>query len=158
MPDWVSGTAIAVILVAVVTGAITFARWTGRADEKFKKLENFMSEIRTDIKHIFQKLPPQIVAGHSPRKLTEYGEDLSNKLHAQDWAERIAPTVLTKVIEKEPFEIHNFCKEFVQTLSVEEHPDVFERSYENGITDENMKIVLAIVLRDELLKQTRSQA
>ena len=89
--------------------------------------------------------------------LTEYGEELSKKLHARDWAERVAPTVLAKVLTKKPFEIHNFCKEFAQTLSVEEHPDVFERSYENGITYENMKDVLSLVLRDELLKQTGSQ-
>ena len=153
MPDWVSGTVIAVISVAVVTGVIKFAIWTGRADEKFKNLEDFMSEIRTDIKNIFQKLPPPIAAEKSPIELTEYGEELSKKLHAQDWAEKIAPSVLTQVIGKQPFEIHNFCKEFVQGLSVAEHSGVFERSYENGITEENMKIVLGLVLRDELLKQ-----
>ena len=157
MPDWLTGTVVAVVTVALITGLIKLARWTGGVDEKFKKLEDFMSEIRTDIKSIFQKFPPPIAAEQSPMRLTKYGEELSEKLHAQAWAVQIAPSLRDQIVGKKPFEIHNFCKEFVQDISVATHPGVFEQSYENGITDEDMKIVLEIVLRDVLLKEKNNE-
>ena len=89
-------------------------------------------------------------------KLTEYGQELSSKLHAEEWAKRIAPAVLPQVKGAQPFEVYAFCKNFVQKLSVEEHVDVFKRSYESGITNEDMKTVLALVLHQELLERADS--
>ena len=152
------------VVLSILGGILSGGIWIGHVNSDRMGFSEFMAEtksvleeIRNDIKNIFHKLPSPIAEGKSPRQLTEYGEKLSTKLHARDWAERTAPSVLTQVIGKKPFEIHNFCKEFIEKISVEEHPGVFERSYENGITDENMKIVLAIVLRDELLKQANDQ-
>ena len=158
MAEWLNTPLIVIAILATLTVLYKFSHWKGTVDSDLSSIKDLIVEIRADIKNIFQRLPSQITVGQSPLRLTEYGEGLSNKLNAQDWADRIAPTVLTKVINKQPFEIHNFCKEFVKTLSAEEHPAVFERSYEIGITDENMKIVLALVLRDELLKQIGSHA
>ena len=164
--EWlVLASAATILLVAIIRGLMKYSEWKGgvNSDRKsfsefIKETKGILEEIRNDIKQIFHKLDPPVAESKSPMQLTEYGEELSQKLNAQDWAERTAPTVLAKVSGKQPFEIHNFCKDFVQEFSVKTHPDVFERSYESGITDENMKIVLAIVLRDELLKQIGDQA
>ena len=55
------------------------------------------------------------------------------------------------------FRIHEFCKVFTKEMTIDQYPDVFRRSYENGITDENMKTVLGIVMREELMKLGKIQ-
>lgn len=157
MASWIDTPLIVLVAVAVLTILYRFARWQGTVDTDLTSIKGFMAEIRGDIKNIFHKLPPPIATAHSPMELTEYGETLASQLHAKEWAKQIAPTVLPEVRGKQPFEIYRFCKNFVQELSGEKHPDVLERSYENGITDENMKTVLALVLHDELLKLVGSQ-
>ena len=152
MPEWLSGSGIVLIAIALITGMIKFSRWTGRTDEKFKTVEGFMDEVRADIKKIFERLKPPVAAGQSPIELTEYGEELSKKLRARDWARLVVPTILKDVPGKEPFQIHEYCKGYVSKISVKTHPDIFKMAYENGISDENMREVLGLVLRDELLK------
>ena len=152
MDNWTNTPLIVVAVVTALTILYKFASWQGTVDADLTGIKGFMVEIREDIKKIFQKMPSSIATAQSPRKLTDYGEKLSSKLNAKEWSERIAPDVLPEVKGKQPFEIYNFCKNFVQTLSVEGHQDVFKQAYENGITDEDMKTVLALVLHHKLLK------
>ena len=125
---------------------------TDSMKEMRSELIGSMKEIRSDIKQIFHLLPSPVAAGQSPIILTEHGEKLSSQLDAKKWARTVAPKLLNKLEGYADFEIHEFCKSYTREMTVKEHPDVFRRSYEGGITEENMKSVLGIVLRDELLK------
>ena len=113
-----------------------------------------MQEIRDDIKKIFHRLPPPVAQSASPVSLTDYGRQLAEQLHAAEWAMETAPNVLDKVREMKAFQVHEFCKGYADGLRIDSDPLVFSRAYEHGITDEHMRIVLAIVLRDELIKIT----
>ncbi len=166
MVEWLSTPLIVIAILAILGVGWKAVYWVASVDkdrsalkenaEKDRSLFNdFAKEIRDDIKKILGLLPP--ASASSPITLTEYGEELSSKLDAVNWAQRISKTVIAKVQGKQPFEIHEFCNDFVSKISVETQPEIFRLAYENGITDKEMKIVLAIVLRDELLKQVGEQ-
>ena len=153
MADWLNTPLIVIVVIAVVGAIFAVGKWVGSVNTERSSFKEFIKEIREDIKKILGLLPPAPASASSPLTLTEYGEELSGKLGAVNWAQLIAKTVLAEVRGKQPFEIHNYCKDFVSKISSEKHPGIFKLAYENGITDEHMKIVLAIVLRDELFQR-----
>ena len=160
MEDWLNTPAIIGALVAAVGSLIGIGMWIGSVNSDRSSFKEFTQEVRDNIKkirenieRIFLSLPPSPIEFSSPIELTEYGEGLSEKLRARDWASRVAPTIQTNVSGKEPFRIDEYCKGHVSQISVETDPGVFKLAYENGISDENMRSVLAVVLRDELLSR-----
>ena len=169
MADWLNTPTIIIAVVALfglgtsILGLVwKVSKWTGSVDDdrtsfkKFmEKIDNNIEKIHEDIQRIFQRLGPSPTGASSPIELTEYGEELSKKLNARNWASQTALTIQADVSEKEPFQVHEFCKGYVGQISVETHPEVFKLAYENGISDENMRSVLTIVLRDELLGNLR---
>lgn len=153
MPYWVY-VSTAIIAVVTVGGAVfAFGKWVGNVNADRSSFKDFIKEIRKDIKKILRLLPPAPVASSSPPHLTEYGEQLSRKLGAVEWAKSIAPTIQENVSGKAPFQVYDYCRGYVSQLSLETDPRLFEKAYQDGIIDEHVKNVLAIVLRDELLNR-----
>ena len=113
-----------------------------------------MKEIRDDIKQIFSRLPPVPVSNESPLQLTDLGKNISSTLKGRDWAKRTASELVKQIQDKKPFEIQEFCFDYVQK-EFKPTSDQDERiracAYENGLKREQVLEVLVIELRDAIL-------
>lgn len=131
--------------------------WVGGIKEHESEVAKLMDEIRRDIKKVLLRSPPPPAAtAASPPRLTDYGEDLSEKLDAKTWAKMEANSLHRQgqEIGNKPFEIEEFSFEHVrQKYPAIRDMDLSLRAaiYEHGLDREHVYEVLAIVLRDELM-------
>lgn len=125
-------------------------------------LNEFMEEIRADIKDIFSRLPPpQTAEGASPAQLTEFGRKVADGVNARAWAEQAAQSVLADddLLSLEPFQIEAFCDSYVEEQSRQEgivQDKVQQAIYEFGIDRDRALPVLRIPLREALLHRKKS--
>ncbi len=63
--------------VAVVSLIFFAGKWVGGISEFKKHTTEFIAEIRDDIKKILDRLPPVVVTGGSPLRLTDLGKSIS---------------------------------------------------------------------------------
>lgn len=148
-------TGLVTLFIAFISGTIAVSIWGGRVQEHKKGVTEFMKEIRDDIKKIFDRLPPNPVGAGSPMKLTELGEEISKEISAKQWAIRTAESLVGKIEGKKEFEVYDFCVKYVNEdfQPTEEQNDMLrESAYEHGIKNEQVLGVLAVELRDALLK------
>ena len=157
--SWIRPAAL-FILGAVVMGLIGagwymlyHAKWRGAVDADRSTFKRFMDEVRDDIKKILGRLPRAVTEGHSPLRLNDLGKAVSKEIDARAWADRIIPTVSKKLENHEAFEIQDFCFVYVTKMdySEEEERAIKKSAYENAISVDQVKRVLAIELRDKLL-------
>ena len=123
-------------------------------DTDLKSIKGFMEEIRGDIKKIFAKIGPALVAGESPLRLTELGEKVAECLDAHAWAARVAPDLLPEIEGFQPFQIDDFAVTHVTNHRNEWEQKVAECAYKFGLKRDDVPPVLRISLRDELLRLT----
>ncbi len=124
-----------------------------KSEKDRSEILGLIKEIREDIKNIFLRLPPAPVAGSSPLRLTDFGNQISSSIKAEEWANELAPTLLDDVQGKQPFEVDEFCQDYVQQkLSDLWQGKVAGCAYEFGIDKDGVLAVLRVVLRDELLR------
>ena len=158
MSDWenlakviiASGAAIGIVVAAVRVG-----EWKGKVDSDRTDFRDFMKEVRKDIKEILSSLSSTVTEKSSPLKLTELGQSISDRLKASEWAKQTAPNVIDDVTGKHPYEIQNFCLDYVRRdirLTPNMDEEVKSCAYDNGITKRQVLEVLAIELRDELIE------
>ena len=163
--EWIN---LGTLLVAIVSVWFAF-RATRRSyrdsinekfeiiNEKFEAIRASISDLRQGITSIeawlqgrFRRTP---FFTKSPLKLTDFGIDLSKNLDANKWALNAAKFLFDLSKGKKEYEVHELCLEYVKdkldTLMQEEVKRV---SYESGISKKDVRIVLAIVLRDKLLE------
>ena len=146
-PAW-----IVVAAVAVLGSLGKLIHWMGKMEEHRSSVSEFMGEIRTDIKQIFDRLPIPTVANGSPVRLTDLGRTIAKSLRAKEWAVSIATSALPEVVNKRPFEVEEFSRKYVETRLDPKFQDrVAACAYEFGTKRENVNSVLWVVLRDELL-------
>ena len=131
--------------------------WLRDVDHVKNGWQTFTKEIRDDIKQILLRLPPpRPIASGSPARLTEYGLKIAEFLRAKDWAASVATTVAHEVVNKQPFQIEAFSRDYVETKL---DPEIKERvaacAYEFGTERDRVEPVLWVVLRDELLSRGR---
>ena len=156
--DWNNPLIFIVIGLAALGAIWKLGNWMGSKDEFAKTIGQSIETIQSDIKKIFRILSEgQTIEASSPLRLTDLGKSISGFLGARDWAETTAKEVATKipVSEKHPYGIQTYCFEFVKresTLSEELNRKVQEAAYNNGLEIDKVRRVLAIELRDVLLK------
>ena len=127
--DWrivIAAAAVAALTMTCVTLIFKMGAWKGSTDtsltnirEEAKKdrdvVKEFMAEIREDMKKIFQRLsPPPPAVGQSPARLTDYGEELSKNMDAEQWARDLAPKLMPDVRGKKDFEVDAFCRKYAR--------------------------------------------
>ena len=169
--EWLNTPLIIIAALAVgsaIFGVFVFvwkvSRWTSNVDGTLASLKesadrdraaftSVAKEVREDIKKILLYLSPRSpIESKSPYRLSEFGEEIATKLEARRWATQLAPPLMTEVEDMEPFEIDDFSREYVaDRLSAEWRRQVAICAYEIGIERAHVEVVLAIVLRDELL-------
>ena len=145
------------IAAAIAAAALIFkiGRWVGSVDSDRDKFRAFVIEVRDDIKEILGRLPPVPVAGGSPIQLTDLGRKISEKLQAREWAEKTAAMLGGRVKGKPPYEVQDICYDYVKNeFNPTEEQDAKIRmcAYENALDRDKVLDVLAVELRDVLLK------
>lgn len=146
--------AVTSILLAVIGFVYKYGKWQGEVNTDRANFKEFMTEIRDDIKKIFERLPTPAVSPGSPLRLTEYGEKLSDFLNAEKWASETANAVESKVKGKDAYQIQEFCNEYVSCKfqpSEEQAQTIRNCMFQHGATRTHVNEVLSLVLRDKLL-------
>ncbi len=140
---------------AVIAAIWKLGQWKGGMDRFGSSLEDTLKTIQSDIKKIFERLPPPVTSTQSPVKLTDFGRSISNDLDAGKWAEEKAAGLIDGVRNKQPYEIQEFCFKFAN--DEEYDPTMVSKiqtssAYNHGIDIDQIKRVLAIELRDVFLR------
>ena len=140
MNEWlanpVAWVAILSMLSVVVGGAFAFGTWKGKVDSDRASFEEFMKEVRDDIKEILGRLPSPTVTDASPLQLTDCGKSISERLGAVALAQGLAPRLQAQIEGKTPYEIQEKCFDYVRHEY--EPPDEVETriktcAYDHGI-------------------------
>lgn len=140
--------------VTLATAILSIGIWIGSVNTDRTNFKEFMREIKDKIDKIFSRLPPVVATGQSPIRLTDLGKAISKELDASAWANRIADTVQDRVKGKEAYDIQHFSFEYVDNddkYTDKERSMIRRIAYENGVSEEQVRRVLGIELRDKLL-------
>lgn len=154
-------TYIAIVTIAGLVFAV--GRWVGSVNTFRETVEKTLTaikedikEIKGDIKRILERLPPTTVAGESPLKLTELGKSISKKLEADAWSRRTASALTDRVQEKTPYEIQEFCFQFVKKGAFNPSDELLRRMQDcagnHAVSLEQVQDVFAVELRDAFME------
>ena len=119
-----------------------------------KEIRGQVNEVSVRVTQIFDFfLGKRTIAPGSPVQLTDFGREIAKKLRAEEWAAALAPTLLDKVAGMQPFEIDAYADSYSKkNLSDDMKKSVAACAYEFGTTQDGVKSVLRVVLRDEILR------
>ena len=112
-----------------------------------------LAEIRADIKKLIAATP-HVLAGTSPLRLTDLGEEVSQCVSAAALAEQMAPGLIDEMKGKHAYEVQEFCIDYMRDEyqpTTEQDQSFKECAYEQGIKLKQVLDVCAIELRDKLL-------
>ena len=172
----VDGGTIAVVVIGSVGLAFTVyvqikdylhrrddrTKWSAGVDTDRSNFKTFMSEIRSEIRKIHDRIDdifgklggPATLQTASPITLTELGRSVSEKLGAVAWAEKRAPLLLDQVADVGAYDIQVFAYQYVEeefTPDPAMEETIKQCAYDNGLRPKQVLDVLAIELRDRLL-------
>ena len=82
--------------------------------------------------------------------MTDYGDKISDAVDAPAWAKEQVGGLKAQVVGKRPFEIEEIS--FAYAQEYEFGLSMREAMYEGGYSGEHTRVVLGIVLRDELIR------
>ena len=174
-PIWLVAIGIGIAIIALVITAISITfkvgKWVGGMNtslthlgnnlEKFENaIKEGFSEIREDIKKILSWQSSKTIEAKSPLNLTTIGKDVSKTLGMSSVADKLAPELARHISGKSPYDIQQFCFDYVRD---EYEPDpefdnrIKQHAYQNGLDRDEVLDVLAIELRDRLLKMDQHQ-
>ena len=146
------------VVVSIVVAIYKFGRWQGKVETELRTFRSFMKEIRDNVKEVFERLPQRTVTANSPLRLTTFGEKIAKTFGTQEWAKGVALSVATNLVNKEPFEIDDFCQGYVDDmLDQDEATRVGNCAYTYGIESKDVLQVLRVVLRNEILSRLEHQ-
>ncbi len=80
------------------------------------EIQKDIEGIRTKIEDILHRLPPPpLITGKSPLSLTGFGEEIADKLDAENWANNLAYDIWEDVQEMKDYEVHEYCFDCVRS-------------------------------------------
>ena len=141
-------------IYAIVRISLAIGQWKGRNDESVTSIKGTLETIQNDVKKIFRLLSPEAEVA-SPLRLTDLGREVSADLDGTNWAEKTASELVDQLRGKQPFEIDAYASEYVQDdshFSDELLRKMQESGYNRALKLERVRNVLAIELRDALLR------
>lgn len=153
MNDFISNNPSAVIALGFALVGVGI--WLGSMQTNISALKEAVKEIKDDIKKIFDRLPSKVADDQSPLQLNDLGKRISIELEASEWARTTALSLYEDQKGKQPYEIQEFCQDFVRKIALTEQLQnkVYNSAYQHGISKGDVLEVMAIELRDELLRQ-----
>ena len=155
---------LAIVAVLGILGGIGVfifkaGRWVSSVDKDREGFGNIVGEINLrlgEILEILSKISRATVTEKSPVQLNELGEVISKELDASGWAKRTAPGLVAQIEGKQPYEVQKFSFDCVKgdkavlTESMEIKVEI--SAYDHGLIKGQILDVLAVELRDELLR------
>lgn len=169
--DWSNPLVYIVPGIAFLGASITFVirveRFMSKKNESIRFLEKAIEELkvdvkelRTDVKVLFRNnsgdSSVSVVERNSPLRLTEVGDSISEALDVKTWATGTAQDVVPKLKWSHPYDIQVFCMDYVDHTSnfdTEFMNRIKSYAYEEGLSMSQIRDVLAIELRDAILKK-----
>ena len=161
MPEWLRHPATIVIGIGALTSAVVkISLWAGSVNADLQSLKDSVGEIRKTVEKILSQLSPRAtVTSASPLRLTDLGREILDRLDGKTWAMGMAPGLLDRVRGMDPYRVQEFCRAYVQDGTNEGWVPDEEMSaklgycaFEHGLKIEQVLDVLAIELRDVLLR------
>ena len=144
---------IAISSIAAIGGAMY---WAGCVNTDVSALKESVKDINKDVKDILNrlsKISTETLETKSPPRLNELGKEVSKELKASEWAKKTAPDVFPQIEGKQDYEIQKFSFDYVREKLKEELQIRIEIcAYERGLIKGDVQDVLAVELRDELLR------
>ena len=133
--------------------------WKGRVDTLLKKIGEDLERIGKELADlrgiVFSRFGSPMVISKSPLRLSELGKTVSEKITAQAWVEKVEDALNEEVKGKDAYEIQDFCFKYVKNTDQyndKEREAIRHTAYKLGVKAEDVLEVLAIELRDKLLK------
>lgn len=146
--------------------------WRGTVNSFMESTETRLSQFEkelSDLRKSFASLCNQLSAifrmplvfGQSPLGLSERGKSVSKEIGAQAWVDKVAVTLEEKVKGMDAYGIQMFCFKYVEDenqYTEEEERIIRASAYKRGDKVSDIRQVLAIELRDRLLKEAGLEA
>ena len=159
---WIIGISatISTIVIAMLTFAYKYGKWQGEVDTDRANFNDFMTEVRSDIKQILIRLPVKPVESiSSPIGLTNYGKELSEQIKALEIVEMQVDRVKDAVKGFNAYQIQEHCFAFcknelmseLEENQVDRYNQIHEVAYKEGLDLEKLTRVIALELRDKIL-------
>ena len=101
------------------------------------------------------RMPSKTVDSDSPLKLTAVGDKVSKSIDSISIVKGLATDLRVKADGKLPYDIQELCFDFIRDEykpSDEVEKDIKKCAYDNGIDRAEVLDVLAVELRDEILR------
>ena len=158
MPEWVDASANVVIAVLGVGGLIFWiGQWVGRINERNSDFRKTMEGIGTDvgsIKEIAVRHFSNVSQSASPAKLTDFGKQVSAGAGAPAWAKQVANEMAKHYRGLEAFEVDQQARDIANRRQTPETKRVVAKAmYEYALDEASVRSILAIELRDAILRQ-----
>lgn len=129
------------------------AEWKGGVNSLLERIREDLDELR---RIVFAKFGIPLVSSQSPLQLTKLGKTVSQEIGARKWVERVADGLSSQTEASDAYEIQTFCFEYVERLDQyldEERRAIRQTAFQRGLKAKEVRRVLAIELRDELLER-----
>jgi len=144
-----------VLALTLVTALFRAGMWVGGVNEHTRVVTGFMAEIREDTKKLLRRSGSAAVTSDSPLRLTELGDAIATELDETSWAQQAAACIRDGAGGKRPYEIQELCLEYLDSEEFRPSDEftvaIRTCAYDHGLDEDQVRFVLAIVLRDELL-------
>ena len=150
MPDWLIPTVS--IAGVIVSMWVALGKRTGRVETR---LGERIGRVETRLTNtLYQLLGRSPVSQKSPLQLNDLGETVSSEIRARDWADRVLGSLSEWAEGKDSYEIQERCFEFAERFeyTAEEQRLIQRSAYNHGLPTQQVHRVLAIELRNRLLK------
>ena len=163
MPGWIVanlGAAAAAIAIGAVL--VSIGIWVGTVITNLKSLKDAVSEIkgsvdkiRESINGFLHELTSKTLNPGSPLEPNELGQKVSTSIDSPSIVKSIAPSLCERANGKLPYDIQELCFDFIRDeyKPVEDiEKKIKQCAYDNGISRADVMDVLAVELRDEILR------
>ena len=135
--------------------------WKGRMDafkknttKRLKGIDKKIGGVGTTVRDIESSLQRLgILRAKSPLTLNELAERAWRDLDAEDWLRKHAEAVSDEVEGMDEYDVQEFCFDHMAALEFdpEQQESAKRAAYHNGLTEFQVRQVMAVKLRDQLL-------
>ena len=132
--------------------------WKGGIENRLEGLEKDVTWIKGYIVQLPRFLPSDAVDSKSPRTLSELGKNISREIDAKKLVKSLVPILAERSKGLEEYDVQKLCYDYVH-MEFEPTDEIDRRlkggAFNNGVSRWTVLEVLAIELRDALLKLSK---
>lgn len=153
-------------IIAILLRIEARGRWKGEMEAHKSEMTehkalvvNLMETINIRLIEILDRLPPAVVAGSSPLRLTRLGETIAEELRPNRLIGSMADAIGGQVSSMQPYDVQEFCKYHIHDVfkpDEEQDAKIKACAFDHGLEDRQVLDVLVVLLRDELLSRNES--